>query len=308
METILVTGGASLIGRHTIERLVEIGESRLVTILKPERRDLYLPRDVRVYYTDLREASNLESVFKSHKPDTVVHLAAKSEVKDSFENPADYEENNVRVTLNLLDLSRRYGVNRFIFTSTGQVYNQKSQLPFSEETPADQQDSVYTASKRACELFCYTYSKLSDMKIVCLRLANIYGPEMRRNNIIPQLVEKAYNGGSFKIQGDGTASRDYLDVRDLMEAITLVLTLDTNFEILNIGSSRPTSVIELIEIVQKITGNEIKKQRTKIHSSQDKKIYLDTSKARRLLGWQPKISLEEGIKNYIKYYQSRNYL
>lgn len=303
-ETILVTGGASLVGKNTLEELAKIEGVRLVTTLRPERQGSQIPQGIDISYTDLRITADQEKVFLKYRPETVMHIAARSDIKESLDNAIEYVEDNPKVTLSLLDLSRRYGTKRFIFTSTGQVYNKKSNPPFSEETPSDMQDSIYAASKRACELFCYTYSSLSDMKIICLRLSNIYGPGMREGTIIPQLVEKAYSGEPFRMQGDGTTTRDYLDVRDLVKAIILTLKLDTSFEILNIGSGRSTEIRELVRIVEKISGRKVNIETQESKPSQDKRISLDITKAGKLLGWRPEISLEEGIKKYIEGYKS----
>lgn len=304
MKTILVTGGASLVGKHTLERLVEIEEIKPVTILRPSRHSFPLPRKVGKHYQDLRRVRESEIIFEEYNPETVIHVAARSGVKESIDSPLDYEGDNMGVTLSLLDLARRYGTKRFIFTSTGQVYNPEAQSPFSETTPADKQDSVYAASKRACELFCQTYSTASDMKVTCLRLANIYGPGMRTNMVIPQLVEKALSGAPFTMHGDGTAARDYLNVLDLVDAIILTLGLDSKFEILNIGSGRSTEVRELVDLVQRITGRNIRIQRVEGNPNQDKRLYMNVSKAERVLGWQPKINLEEGIRRYVEWYRS----
>lgn len=306
METILVTGGACLTGKHLLERLVEMKDVKLITVLKPKRHGFFLSENIEIFYTDLRETKNLEKLFEEHKPTSVIHLAAKSDIRESLENPLDYAEDNVRVTLALLDMSKRHKVRRFIFTSTGQVYDETHQPPFSEEMPADKQNSLYTASKRAGELYCKAYSNMSDIKITCLRLANIYGPGMRENTIIPQLVKKVFINEPFIIHGDGSATRDYLHVSDLISAIMLTLTLDHRFEILNVGRGMPTEINQLLALVEKITGRKIITQMIENPATQDRRLYMNISKARQLLGWEPKISLEEGIKGYVDWYIKSN--
>ena len=302
METILVTGGACLVGNHILGRLVNINGVKPITVLKPERQGFPLQQGVEIFYTDLRKTKNLERLFDTRRPNAVIHTAAKSGVGESLRKPLDYEENNVRVTLSLLELARKYGTKKFIFTSTGQVYNIESPSPFSEETPADKQDSPYASSKRACELFCYTYSETSDISVVCLRLGNIYGPGMRKNMVIQQLAEKAFSNEPFTMHGDGTAARDYLHVSDLVDAIILVLQLDSKFEVLNISSGRSTEVNDLIGIVERITERKIRTQRVEGNTASDKRLYMDISKAKRVLSWQPRVSLEEGLRTYIQWY------
>ena len=306
MQNILITGGAGLIGRNLIQRLSAREDLNLILILKPERRiDFQHPDNITTVYGDLRDIRTIEDTFSKNKPTKVIHLAAKSDVKQSLEDPQLYEENNIRATLNLIELSQQHQVSNFIFASTGQVYDEDSNPPFSEDSsPANKQKAPYIWSKRACELLGYTYSRMSDISFTCLRLFNVYGPYMRKNLAVHQLIEKSLAQQPFTMQGDGTASRDYVHVSDVVSAIERSIDIDSSFEIINIGSSRQTTLRELIKIVENVTEREIIINRGERHNIEAQTLYADITKARNLLRWKPKISLEEGIRQYAEWYQT----
>ena len=219
MKTILVTGGAGFIGSHLINRLLEAGE----TVVCIDNFDpFYSPQTKRkniegnlknaIYYLiegDIRNKEDLERIFRSHNIDKIVHLAARAGVRPSIQDPLLYQEVNIKGTINLLELTRKYGVANFVFGSSSSVYGINNKLPFSEADNTSLTISPYGTSKLACELFCYTYHHLYDIPITCLRFFTVYGPRQRPDMAIHKFTKLIEQGKEISIYGDGTSLRDY---------------------------------------------------------------------------------------------------
>ncbi|PIY97309.1 MAG: epimerase [Candidatus Kerfeldbacteria bacterium CG_4_10_14_0_8_um_filter_42_10] len=312
MTTILVTGGAGFIGSHICKKLVERGD--LVICLdnfnnyysplrKIENIKPFLDKsNFLLYVVDVTNKISLEEVFKKHKIDKIVHLAARAGVRPSIEQPLLYQEANVQGTVNLLELSKKYGIKNFIFGSSSSVYGENKKIPFTENDNVDYPVSPYAASKKACELFCYTYSHLTNLNITCLRFFTVYGPQGRPDMVPYRFTDWIYQGQELIRYGDGTTRRDYTYIDDIIQGILLALEKNFKFEIINLGNSQTVELSYFISVIENLLD---KKAKIKVLPEQPGDVpitYADISKAQELLGFAPKTKIEEGMEKFVKWY------
>ena len=249
-SSILISGGAGFIGSHVTERLVD-SDTEIVIIdnFDPflyERKikeknieNITTKPNVKLYTMDLRNSEQIETLFKEHKFSQVLHLAARAGVRPSLRYPLAYEEFNVRATLNLLELCRKYNVEHFVFGSSSSVYGANTKIPFSETDNTDNPISPYGASKKACEVYCSTYSHLYSIPITCLRFFTVYGPRQRPEMAIHLFTRLIDENKPITIFGDGTAKRDYTYISDIVDGTIAALETQLKFEIINLGDSNP---------------------------------------------------------------------
>ena len=313
---VLITGGAGFIGYHTAEKLRAGGS--LVTLVD-NFNDFYEPalkrrnvQDLRssgplsVYEVDVLDTKGLRRVFGETRPQSVVHLAAWAGVRPSLERPRIYSEVNVTGTVHLLELAREFGIERFIFGSSSSVYGGNTKTPFSEDDPVDHPISPYAATKRAGELLCHTYSSNHGMHITCLRFFTVYGPRQRPEMAIHKFARSIWDGSEVPIYGNGESRRDYTYVDDIVSGIESALEVNPRFGIFNLGESRTVS---LLEMVAELESSLKKKARLHFLPEQPGDMavtYADIGRARRELGYQPRIPLEEGIRKFTAWFLKAN--
>ncbi len=313
MRNVLVTGGAGFIGSHTVERLLEEG-ARTVVVLD-DFNDFYDPRikegnlasvadQVTLVRGDLRNQADVEKAFAAADIDTVIHLAARAGVRPSRLEPELYLDTNVKGTFYMLEAARQAKVNRFIFASSSSVYGLNRKLPFSEEDRIDQTISPYAASKIAGEQLCSNYANLYDMRMVCLRFFTVYGPRQRPDLAISKFTQRILAGESIERYGDGSSSRDYTYVEDIVDGILASLQYDGPlFDIFNLGGSQTVTLNELIELVEKATGATAEIQEMPDQPGDLPRTYADIAKAKKLLGFEPKTPIFEGVPKYVAWYR-----
>lgn len=315
MEKILVTGGAGFIGSHLVDRLID-NDYEIVCIDNFD--DFYDPaikrrnienHKTRNNYTfieeDIRHLEFLLDLFKKYRFDKVVHLAARAGVRPSIENPILYEDINIKGTLNLLECTQKYPVQGFVFGSSSSVYGINEKVPFSEEDKIEFPISPYATSKRACELYCYTYHDLYDIPITCLRFFTVYGPRQRPEMAIHKFTRLISNNQEITLFGDGTSKRDYTYIDDIIDGVYEAINTPLPFEIFNLGES---TVVELRYLVSLIEENLGKKANIKWLPMQPGDVpitYADVSKANELLHYSPSVPIEKGIENFVQWYQER---
>ncbi len=309
---ILVTGGAGFIGSHVCDALLERGDS---VICVDNFNDYYSPeikrrnikhnlgnKEFKLFETDILDFEGMKKIFESERPDKVVHLAARAGVRPSIKNPFLYQEVNVKGTLNLLELAKDFKIKNFIFGSSSSVYGNNKKIPFSEEDNVDFPISPYAATKKEGELNCYTYHHLHGLNISCLRFFTVYGPR-GRPDMAPYLFTKSMlEGTPITRYGDGSTSRDYTYVSDIVKGILAALDQNLTFEIINLGNSSPTKLNELIAFVEKHVGKKAEIVSGEIPPGDVMITYADISKAQKLLGYVPQVSLDEGIGKLVKWY------
>ncbi|MEM3373885.1 MAG: GDP-mannose 4,6-dehydratase [Candidatus Woesearchaeota archaeon] len=313
METILVTGGAGFIGSHVCDKLLE---KKKKVICLDNFNDYYDPEIKRknilhnlknknyvLIKADIRDYDKLKEVFKNYKPNKVVHLAARAGVRPSLENPFIYEETNVNGTLNLLELSKDYKVKNFVFASSSSVYGNNKKVPFSEDDKTDNAISPYAATKKAGEVLCYTYSYLYNLNSSCLRFFTVYGPRGRPDMAPYMFTKNILEGKPIKVYGDGSSKRDYTYVSDVVSGIIAALEKNFKYEIFNLGNSNTVSLNELIKTIEEITGKKAIIKREKMPKGDVPLTYADITKSKRLLGYEPKTNIKEGMQKFYEWYK-----
>ncbi|MBL7206672.1 MAG: GDP-mannose 4,6-dehydratase [Candidatus Aenigmarchaeota archaeon] len=309
---ILVTGGAGFIGSHVTDKLLEMGES---VISIDNFNDFYKPdikrkniqhnlekENFKLVEVDITNKERLKAIFKENDINKVIHLAAMAGVRPSIENPYIYEEINIRGTLNLLEIVRDCGIENFVFGSSSSVYGASDVVPFIENNRADRPISPYAASKRSCELFCYTYSHLFDIPMSCLRFFTVYGPRQRPEMAIHKFARLIDQGKEIEMYGDGKSKRDYTFVSDIVNGIVSVLGKKFKYEIFNLGNSKTVELRYLISLIEKNIGKEANIKQMPDQPGDVPITYADVSKSNKLFGYEPKVSIEEGIRRFIEWY------
>lgn len=313
MKTILVTGGAGFIGSHVIERLLSEG-SRVVgldnfdSFYDPAVKRVNLASaqkhpNFRLIEGDIRDESALAGLFQEERIEAVFHAAARAGVRPSIQNPVLYHDVNVHGTTRLLEAARSAEVENFVFASSSSVYGVANRTPFSEEDPADFPISPYAATKRAGELLCYTYHHLYALPVTCLRFFTVYGPRQRPEMAIHKFTRLIDSGRPVPVFGDGSSRRDYTYISDAVQGVVRALATPQPYEILNIGESQTT---ELRELVTKIETALEKKAQIEAMPPQAGDVpltFADVSKAKRLLGYEPRTSIDDGLKKFVEWYR-----
>ena len=255
------------------------------------------------YAVDIRDSSHLEDVFRKARPDAVVHLAARAGVRPSLLYPQLYASVNIDGTLCLLELSRKYQVRQFVFGSSSSVYGQFNRVPFSEDDPISKPLSVYAATKAAGEMLAFTYSRLYQLPTICLRLFTVFGPRQRPDLAIRRFAQLIQEGGELPVFGDGSMSRDYTYVTDVVAAIDRALACSYQFEIFNIGNSHPVRLDYMIDTLEKALGKTAMRMYLPVGPAEMPLTFASLDKSRKLLGYSPKVSFEEGIRLFVEWFR-----
>ena len=319
---ILITGGAGFIGSHLCERLIRTGHEPIIV---DNFNDFYEPawkrRNIEeiartaadcagnfiLCEGDIRDGEFISAVFAQEKPEAVIHLAAAAGVRPSIENPLFYEEVNVRGTMNLLEAARISGVRPFLFASSSSVYGNNPKVPFAEHDPVDNPISPYAATKKAGELICHTYHHLYGLSVACLRFFTVYGPRQRPDLAISKFTGLVLAGKPIPLFGDGTTSRDYTYISDIVDGIEKALAWvggpESRYDIFNLGGSRPVELRRLVEIIEAESGAPVVIERLPMQPGDVERTCADTAKSAAILGYQSNTPIEEGIRKFISWYR-----
>lgn len=310
----LVTGGAGFIGSHLVEALVAAGASVVVI---DDFNDYYDPavkeanltavrKRIELVAGDIRDDALVTKVFSSHRFDGVFHLAARAGVRPSIADPRLYFSTNMDGTLNLLEACRAHGVRDFVFASSSSVYGVNTKVPFAEDDPIARTISPYAATKLAGEQMCSNYSHLFGLRCMCLRFFTVYGPRQRPDLAISKFTEAILAGRSIERYGDGSTSRDYTYVDDIVRGIlaAAAYTEKSAFEIFNLGGSATTSLNELIALVEEAVGKKALVREVAEQPGDVPRTFADVEKARRLLGYEPRMPIRDGVRGYVNWRRS----
>jgi UDP-glucuronate 4-epimerase len=331
----LVTGGAGFIGSHVCERLLRSGHA--VTVLddlnpfydpaikwrnldelqraamRPagsrETEAAEVGRDARptfrFVHADLTDAAAITKLFAGTKFDQVIHLAARAGVRPSLAEPAHYQRVNVEGTVNLLEAARLHGVRKLVLASSSSVYGVNAKVPFSEADPIFQAISPYAASKLACEALGHTYHHVYGLEIVMLRFFTVYGPRQRPDLAIYKFAQLISAGRPIPVFGDGSTARDYTYVEDIVDGVLAASERTLGYEVINLGESQTVTLARLIELLEAALGKKAIIDRQPLQPGDVPITYADISKARRLLGYDPRTKIETGIPKFVEWFQGQ---
>lgn len=303
---ILVTGGAGFIGSHIVEGYLKAGHTVIVidNLSTGEIKNVH-PL-ARFYSCDIT-SKDLLSIFEKEKPDIVNHHAAQMNVRKSLENPIFNAQSNIMGLLNVLSCAVKTNVKKFIFISSGgALYGDASEIPTPETAPV-RPLSPYGLSKYVGERYIQLYSQLYGIPYTILRYANVYGPRQNplgEAGVIAIFIDGLLKGKQPTIFGDGEQTRDYIYVADIVDANLLCLTKGQN-EIFNLGTEKETSVNTLFSFLQSSLSSSLKPLYTPQRSGEVSRTALDCQNARSLLGWQPRYSVEDGIRETLHWFQQQ---
>jgi UDP-glucuronate 4-epimerase len=312
---ILLTGGAGFIGSHLSEHLLRDGHT--LTIVD-DLNDFYSPAikranldavrqagPVTFYQADICDGEKMFAIGREHRPDAIIHLAARAGVRPSLEDPLLYERTNVRGTMVLLEMARQIGVPKFVFASSSSIYGVADRVPFSEDDALNLPISPYAATKIAGEKVCFTYSHLYNLQTVCLRLFTVYGPRQRPDLAIHKFTRLISEGKPIPVFGDGSSGRDYTFYSDVVDGIVAALHCDGKFDVFNIGNSHPIYLKTLICTLEDHLGMKAIIDRLPNQPGDVPITYADISKAQRLLGYSPQVPFSQGIAAFVAWFLRR---
>jgi len=308
--TVLVTGAAGFIGSNVARLLLDqdrevVGVDNLNASYDARLKEWRLQR-LRSYpgfsfhQVELADRTTLGTLFSQGHLEAVINLAARAGVRQSLEDPWAYYETNLTGTMNLLDLCRNHDVRKLILASTSSVYGATEGL-FQEEGKTDRPLSPYAASKKAAENLCYAYHYSYGINITIPRYFTVYGPAGRPDMSIFRFIRWIAEQEPLILYGDGSQSRDFTYVDDIARGTVLGLGLE-GYNIINLGSDSPTSLTRVIELLEGFLGKKANIRREPVNPLDGPATRADISRARALLGWEPKTSLEEGLRVAVQWY------
>ncbi|MCK6571178.1 GDP-mannose 4,6-dehydratase [Myxococcota bacterium] len=311
---ILVTGAAGFIGSNFTDRLLASGHEVLGL---DDFNDFYDPAlkarnlksasrhaNFELVRGDILDAPLLEALFARFRPERVVHLAAWAGVRPSIARPALYQKVNVEGTTNLLERCRLDGVRHFVFASSSSVYGDREQVPFRETDEVDHPISPYAATKKAGELLCYTWHHLFGLNTACLRFFTVYGPRQRPEMAIHQFIRRIDAGEPVQMFGDGSTSRDYTFVDDIVDGIEAALFRSEGYRIYNLGESKTITLRDLIALIGRHVGREPLVERRPLQPGDVTRTFADVARARAELGYDPKVNIDEGIRRMVEWFRA----
>ncbi|HVT82424.1 MAG TPA: GDP-mannose 4,6-dehydratase [Phycisphaerae bacterium] len=306
---VFVTGAAGFVGSRLSRALLDRGDSvvghdNFDPYYAREHKDRHL-RDLLPHKNfdfvegDLRNAEHLLEVFWQYRPDAVAHMAAMAAVRYSMNHPLVYGAVNVQGTMNLLDAARLTqgdGKTRCVIASTGSVYGTSTPVPFREDAAADRPLAPYPASKRAMELMAHCYHHLWKMPTTVVRFFNVYGPQGRPDMMPWQWTLDILAGKPLTLYNAGHIKRDWTYIDDIVAGLMLALDKPQPFEIVNLGCSSPVENLRFVEVLEEILGKKAVIVDTPTPPTEPMITHADIGKARKMLGYEPKVMVEEGMR------------
>lgn len=334
----LITGGSGFIGSHLIERLLRNGHSVInidnfdnfynyqikikntlesigkISDFEFSHKETDIKRlaslshshNYTLYYQDIRDKKGLENIFKSHSIDMVIHLAALAGVRPSIERPLEYEEVNVRGTMNLWELCRDLNIKKFICASSSSVYGNNEKTPFAETDNVDHPISPYAATKKCGEILGHVYHKLYHIDMIQLRFFTVYGPRQRPDLAIHKFTQLISEGMEIPFYGDGNTARDYTYVDDIIDGVTKsILYLEKNsdvYEILNLGENQVITLNDMVATIENAMSMTAVRKNLPMQPGDVTKTNADITKAKVLIGYQPSTDFQNGIKKFVEWF------
>ncbi len=311
---ILVTGAAGFIGSNLAEALLRRGDEvagldNFNDFYDPARKRANVaqlasyPRFT-MHETDLRDAEGVQQIIQAGDFDAVAHLGGMANVRYSIERGPLYTDVNIRGTVNILEGVRLANQPNVAFASTSSVYGKTDRLPFQEDDPLGKPLAPYPATKIACELMGYTYHNLFDISFTAMRFFSVYGPRGRPDMMPFIITDSIVNDEVFQLYNAGEMHRDWTYVGDIVQGIIAALETPLGYERLNLGRGQPVRMADFVTLIEDLVGKEARMETPPAPASEPPITYADISKARRLLGYDPQISVKEGLAEFWAWYQA----
>ena len=299
-KTILVTGGAGFIGSHLVDKLVELNYKVIIINKFSNKKKKHVNPKAILYKINICDKEKVEQVFEKEKPDFVFHLAAQIDVQKAIKNPTQDIAVNILGGLNILENCLKYKVEKIIFTSSAAVYGNYGKVPIEEES-LKKPINPYGVNKLSFEKYLDYYHQVFQQKYISLRFSNAYGPRQYKGGecgVIGLFIDSVLNNKDLFINGDGKQTRDFIYVSDLVDA--LVLAVKSNFVgKLNVSTNKEINLLDLLSVIEKKANKKIKLKFRKEVPGDIKRSCLSNKKAKKELGWKPKVSIEEGVGSVI---------
>lgn len=315
-KNLLVTGAAGFIGSHLAQSLLRrgdrvVGLDNLAPSYAPARKQANLaavraaadaPDQWAFVQGDIRDAALLERLFGENAFDAVVHLAALPGGAASIEDPALSADVHVNGTLQLLSAAKEAFVGNFVFASAASVYGDTPEVPCAESAPCDRPLTPYAATKRSAEMLGYSFHHLYSLNFTALRFFSVYGPRCRPDSLAFQIAEGIRTGKKVRLHRQGQVHRDWISVEDLVEGITAAADRPLGYEILNLGRGEPILAADFVAMLERLSGGKAHLIPAIPPEFDSLCVYADITKARQLLDFAPRGSLEEGMERFWEWY------
>lgn len=313
--TVLVTGGAGFIGSHFIDRLLASdADARIVCL--DDFNDFYNPAlkraNVERFVDDPRvtlveasicDAAAVGPLLAQHAVRQIMHLGGYAGVRSSADMPLKYQQANVGGTLTLLEAARQHPLDRFVFVSSSTVYGADCEIPFREDAPLGLPLSVYGVTKRAAELLAQHYHQTCGVPVVSVRPFSVYGPRIRPDLALWAFTDAIHTGRPLALFGDGSIQRDFTHVSDICAGLLAALCSDDCLgQTINLGHHQPVAIGELVRLIEEQLGRKAQIDRRAAFAGDMPVTCADLQKAERLLGYRPRVSLPEGVREFVAWY------
>jgi UDP-glucuronate 4-epimerase len=312
-QIIMVTGAAGFIGFHLSKKLLDMGESVIGidnlnnyydVSLKRRRLDILKSHKNFVFYKEeIQNFKALEKIFKQHRVDLICNLAAQAGVRYSLIDPFSYQKSNLEGFLNLLELARKYGITNFVYASSSSVYGTNKKIPFSVEDRVDTPISLYGATKRANELIAHAYSHIYQIPCTGLRYFTVYGPWGRPDMALFIFTDAILKKRPINVFNHGRMRRDFTYIDDIVDGTIAALERPAPYEIFNLGNSNSVGLLEFISTLEEELGQEAEKKLMPMQPGDVADTAADITKSRKLLGFDPKTPVREGIRKFVAWYR-----
>ena len=311
---ILVTGSAGFIGSHVCEHFLKLGNH----VIGIDNFDIFYPKNFknsnlisllennnfRFYEIDIRDNKALDFMFSQNKIDIVIHLAAKAGVRPSIDYTAEYYDINVNGTVSLLETMRIHKVKKMLFASSSSIYGNNINVPFSEIDRVDNPISPYASTKKSGELLCHVYNHLYGFDISCLRFFTVYGPRQRPDLAIHKFTRLIDNNIPIPFYGNGSTSRDYTYIDDIVSGINCALNHLKGYNIYNLGESKVINLNGLVQTIENALGKKAILNHLPLQQGDVNITYANISKSKAEIGYNPKYDIETGINKFVEWYNA----
>ncbi len=314
-KKVVITGGAGFIGSSIADELLKRGDSVIVIDNINNYYDEALKynnltaiaragtrKTLQIYKTDICDARELSAIFKKEQPDVICHLAARAGVRSSINNPSLYLKTNIIGTLNIFEMARKYNIKHVVIASSSSVYGDREKVPFKENQRSDKQSSPYGMSKKSTELLAYIYHHLHGISTTCLRFFTVYGPRGRVDMAPFIFLDAVHREKTIKLCGDGSIVRDFTYIADIVDGVIRAIDKPLGYEVLNLGRGEPITLSEFIATIEKIVNKKAKIEHVPVFAADVSITHADISKAKKLLGYDPKVSVEDGMREMYEWY------